>query len=250
MNFKNKKVFITGCANGIGEEICKSFLELGANVYGIDIEKINLKHNNLKKINLDITRYDECEKMIEELDEENIQIDILVNSAGILREGSLPQMPMKEVREVFEVNFFGTLNITQLIVNKMIRNKKGNIITISSNSSNTPRLNIGAYGSSKAALNSYMKNLGLEVSKYGIRCNLVSPGSTLTRMQQSMWKNDDAEKKVIYGNLEKFQIGIPLQKLATRKDIANSVLFLASDLSSHITLNELRVDGGATLGNL
>lgn len=251
MLLKNKNIVITGAAKGIGEEICKVLGENGANILAIDkIQPVFSDNYNIVGYCIDITHKERCKEFVETLEKENKKIDTLINAAGILNTDSLLEIDDEKLRDVFEVNFFGTFNITKPLVNHMVKNKTGNIITISSNSSNTPRINLGGYGSSKAALNNIMKSLGLEVAKYGIRCNLISPGSTLTDMQKAMWSEKNDETRVINGDLDSYQLGIPLKKLATPNDIAQGVLFLASDMSSHVTLNELRIDGGATLGNL
>lgn len=251
MLLKNKNIIVTGAANGIGKEVCKELYDNGANIIAIDKVLPSFSENyNIAVYCIDITDKQRCVEFVEALKSKNKKIDSLINGAGVLNLDSLLDVDVERLKEIFEVNLFGTFNITQPIINHMINYGEGDIITISSNSSNTPRMNIGGYGSSKSALNALMKSFGLEVAKYGIRCNIISPGSTLTDMQKSMWTDENAEKKVIEGNLENYQIGIPLKKLATAKDIAQGVLFLASNMSNHITMNELRIDGGATLGNL
>lgn len=251
MLLKNKNIIVTGAANGIGKEVCKELYDNGANIIAIDkILPLFPENYNISVYCIDITDKQRCVELVEVLENKNKKIDALINGAGILNLESLLNVEVERLKEIFEVNLFGTFNITQPIINHMIGYGDGDVITISSNSANTPRMNLGGYGSSKAALNALMKSFGLEAAKHGVRCNLISPGSTLTDMQKSMWTDENAEKRVIEGNLENYQIGIPLQKLATPKDIAQGVLFLVSNMSNHITMNELRIDGGATLGNL
>ena len=112
----------------------------------------------------------------------------------------------------------------------------------------TPRIGMSAYGASKAALKSLALSVGLELAGSGVRCNVVSPGSTDTDMQRTLWVSDDAEEQRIRGFGEQFKLGIPLGKIARPQEIANTILFLASDLASHITLQDIVVDGGSTLG--
>jgi 2,3-dihydro-2,3-dihydroxybenzoate dehydrogenase len=107
---------------------------------------------------------------------------------------------------------------------------------------------MSAYCASKAALSSLCLTVGLEMASYGIRCNIISPGSTDTDMQRSLWNTPKAEEEVINGSLDQYKLGIPLKKIAKPSEIAKIVLFLASDLASHITLQDIVVDGGATLG--
>jgi Dehydrogenases with different specificities (related to short-chain alcohol dehydrogenases) len=119
---------------------------------------------------------------------------------------------------------------------------------VASDAAHTPRIGMSAYGASKAALKSLALTVGLELAGSGVRCNLVSPGSTDTDMQRGMWQSDDAEQQRIRGFGEQFKLGIPLGKIAKPQEIANTVLFLASDCASHITLQDIVVDGGSTLG--
>ena len=107
---------------------------------------------------------------------------------------------------------------------------------------------MSAYGASKAALKSLALTVGLELAGSGVRCNVVSPGSTDTDMQRTLWVSDDAEQQRIRGFGEQFKLGIPLGKIARPQEIANTILFLASDLASHITLQDIVADGGSTLG--
>lgn len=108
---------------------------------------------------------------------------------------------------------------------------------------------MSAYGASKAALKSPALSVGLELAGSGVRCNVVSHGSTDTDMQRTLWVSDDAEEQRIHGFGEQFKLGIPLGKIARPQEIANTILFLASDLASHITLQDIVVDGGSTLGH-
>lgn len=107
---------------------------------------------------------------------------------------------------------------------------------------------MAAYAASKAAAVMFTKCLGLELAAHHIRCNIVSPGSTETDMQRALWQDENGARDVIRGSLDTYKTGIPLQKLAKPSDIANAVLFLASEQANHITMHDLCVDGGATLG--
>jgi 2,3-dihydro-2,3-dihydroxybenzoate dehydrogenase len=130
----------------------------------------------------------------------------------------------------------------------MINRRRGSIVTVSSNAGHMPRTDMAAYASSKAAATMFTKCLGLELAQFGIRCNIVAPGSTNTEMLKLLWQDEKGEENVIKGSLETYKTGIPLHKIATPSDIAEAVLFLSSDKAGHITMNSLCVDGGATLG--
>lgn len=121
------------------------------------------------------------------------------------------------------------------------------MVAVSSNAAGIPRMNMGAYAASKAALTMYMRCLGLELAGAGVRCNVVAPGSTLTPMQTGMWADDSGAAAVIAGDLATYKAGIPLRKLATPEDVAAAVMFLLSEQAGHIAMADLYVDGGATL---
>lgn len=107
---------------------------------------------------------------------------------------------------------------------------------------------MAAYAASKAASTMFTKCLGLELAQYNIRCNIVSPGSTDTEMQWSLWSDENGAQAAIAGSPEAFKVGIPLKKIATPSNISDAVLFLVTDRANHITMNDICVDGGATLG--
>ncbi|MBV9786821.1 MAG: SDR family oxidoreductase, partial [Chloroflexi bacterium] len=146
------------------------------------------------------------------------------------------------------INTTGVFYVCRAVAHYMIRRKSGAIVTVSSNAAAVPRMHMAAYAASKAATTMFTKCLGLELAQYGIRCNIVSPGSTDTEMQRSMWVDEGGAQQVIAGALQSFRLGIPLNKLATPAEVADAVMFLVSDRARHITLHDLRVDGGATLG--
>lgn len=139
-------------------------------------------------------------------------------------------------------------NLFQQTMAQFRRQRGGAIVTVASDAAHTPRIGMSAYGASKAALKSPALTVGLELAGCGVRCNLVSPGSTDTDMQRTLWVSDDAEQQRIRGFGEQFKLGIPLGKIARPQEIANTILFLASSHASHITLQDIVVDGGSTLG--
>jgi 2,3-dihydro-2,3-dihydroxybenzoate dehydrogenase len=149
-------------------------------------------------------------------------------------------------QQTFAVNVGGAFNLFQQTMAQFRRQQGGAIVTVASDAAHTPRIGMSAYGAS-AALKSLALTVGLELAGSGVRCNLVSPGSTDTDMQRTLWVSDDAEQR-IRGFGEQFKLGIPLGKIARPQEIANTILFLASDHASHITLQDIVVDGGSTLG--
>ncbi|MDP5253796.1 MULTISPECIES: 2,3-dihydro-2,3-dihydroxybenzoate dehydrogenase [unclassified Vibrio] len=252
-------VLVTGCAQGIGFAVMEALLQQGKRVIATDKNIELLKENSahlseqyphhLRCDALDLSQMEQIEAQIEQWQQDGGQITELVSCAGILHLGPLHQMTLSEVKHTFEVNTFGTLALMQAIAYQMPHDQKPAMVIIGSNAANTPRPNMGAYGASKAALHMMVKCFAIELAEQGIRCNIVSPGSTLTKMQKQLWNDQYGEQQVIEGDSRTYRLGIPLQKLATPEEIAQSVLFLLSPAASHITMHDLRVDGGATLDN-
>lgn len=250
---------VTGAAQGIGAVIVEKLLQQGHLVIGIDRQPDlgkwqffqqyqEIYTQNFEHITHDIYHTESLIKQIEQSKFKHVPITGLINAAGILHMGSLLDSNLQQWQYNLNSNFLGPILLSQWVAREMIKNQKGVIVTISSNAALIPRMNMGLYATTKAALSHYFKNLALELAPYGIRCNLVLPGSTLTAMQRQLWTDDHPPKSVIEGDLTQYRTGIPLQRIAEPEDIANAVLFLLSDQAKQITMHELVVDGGATLG--
>ncbi|ENX35675.1 hypothetical protein F889_00750 [Acinetobacter colistiniresistens] len=200
-----------------------------------------------KGIQLDITAEEQTQVVIDVVLAEYNVIG-LVNAAGILIMTSLLDAKHEDWLRTFAVNLQGPIAISQQVAKYLCAKKQGSIVTVSSNSARMPRMQLGMYATSKAALSHYCRNLALETAQYNVRVNIVSPGSTLTNMQKQLWTSDQPPAAVVSGDLSQYRTGIPLQKLAEPEDIANAVVFLLSDQANQITMQEIVVDGGATLG--
>jgi 2,3-dihydro-2,3-dihydroxybenzoate dehydrogenase len=155
------------------------------------------------------------------------RLDVLVNAAGFCAWGRRTSS-QEDWQQTFAVNVGGAFNLFQQTMGQFRRQQGGAIVTVASDA-HTPRIGMSAYGASKAALKSLALTVGLELAGSGVRCNLVSPGSTDTDMQRTLWKSDDAEQQRIRGFGEQFKLGIPLGKIARPQEIASTILFLASD---------------------
>ncbi|MFD2177255.1 2,3-dihydro-2,3-dihydroxybenzoate dehydrogenase [Veronia pacifica] len=257
--FRGKRVLVAGSAKGIGLSVTSHLLLSGATVVATDVNSQLLETNTASLKNryaddlicqtLDITQFDDVAQQVERIIDLYGDIDHLVSCAGILHIGSLADMPMNQIIDTFTVNTFGNLALMQAITPSMKKHGSGSMVIVGSNAANTPRPNMGAYSASKAALHSMVKNMGIELAEHGIRCNIISPGSTRTDMQKQLWTENYGENEVIAGNNEGFRLGVPLRKIAEPEDIARSILFLLSDAANHITMHDLRIDGGATLDN-
>lgn len=257
MNFDKKQIVVTGAARGIGLAVVKQLLNSNATVIATDVnetlmegELLSLQSffkNQLNTYAFDLRDTQQINQHVKTIESQYGRIDALVSCAGILHLGALSELSLEHWQDTLTVNTTGVLYLIQAITQSMKENRKGNIVVIGSNACNTPRPNMGAYSASKSALHMLVKTYALELAQFGIRCNLVSPGSTRTNMQTQLWHENYGEKEVIQGDLSQYRLGIPLQKIAEPNDIAQTVLFLLSDAANHITMHDLRVDGGATL---
>jgi 2,3-dihydro-2,3-dihydroxybenzoate dehydrogenase len=248
--FEGKTAFLTGAAGGIGLAVVKALLHGGANVVATDLSVDGLAElacDGLYACSLDVTKSADVDRLIDEIAAQCDGIDFGVNIAGVLSTVAVLETSDAEWERVFAVNTAGVFHVSRALARHMVPHRKGSIVTVSSNAAGIPRKNMAAYAASKAASTMFTRCLGLELAEHGIRCNIVAPGSTLTPMQTGMWSDESSGERVIEGSLENFKTGIPLRKLATPEDIANSVLFLLSEKAGHITMADIYVDGGATL---
>jgi 2,3-dihydro-2,3-dihydroxybenzoate dehydrogenase len=173
-------------------------------------------------------------------------IDYGVSVAGILAIGAVVDTDDETWARVMSVNASGVFHLHRALARRMMPRRRGSLVTVSSNAAGIPRHGMAAYAASKAAATMMTKCLGLELAASGIRCNIVSPGSTRTPMQEAMWARGSSEETVLRGSLETYRTGIPLGKIAEPHEVAEAVLFLLSERASHITMADLYVDGGAT----
>ncbi|EFC6278820.1 2,3-dihydro-2,3-dihydroxybenzoate dehydrogenase EntA [Escherichia coli] len=247
MDFSGNNVWVTGAGKGIGYATALAFVEAGAKVTGFDQAFAQEQYPFATEV-MDVADAAQVAQVCQRLLAETERLDVLVNAAGILRMGATDQLSQEDWQQTFAVNVGGAFNLFQQTMNQFRRQQGGAIVTVASDAAHTPRIGMSAYGASKAALKSLALSVGLELAGSGVRCNVVSPGSTDTDMQRTLWVSDDAEEQRIRGFGEQFKLGIPLGKIARPQEIANTILFLASDLASHITLQDIVVDGGSTLG--
>lgn len=243
-----KTAWIVGVNQGIGLNVMQRLLEEGIEVIGIDKQKAGLPEELQQWVRIcDIRDELQINDLCHQLLKEAIP-DYFIHVAGVLHTGKHHEISTKDWADTFAVNTFSPFQFIKQLTPYFIEKGDGSIIVISSNAVHAPRMNMSAYGASKAALTYFTKTVALELAEYGIRVNIVSPGSTLTAMQTRLWEDDTGEQQTIKGNLDQFRVGIPLKKIAQVQDVTNAVMFFISEQSSHITMHDLVVDGGATLG--
>ncbi|MET9398906.1 2,3-dihydro-2,3-dihydroxybenzoate dehydrogenase [Kitasatospora sp. NPDC002965] len=240
--FAGRTALVTGAAQGIGAAVARMLADRGARVVASDRSPSDPSVHRL-----DVTDAHAVEKLVDLAEQEHGPLDILVNVAGVLHAGPALSISDEDWQHTFAVNTTGVFHTCRSVGRRMADRGRGSIVTVGSNAAGVPRMNMAAYAASKAATTMFMRCLGLELAGSGVRCNLVSPGSTDTPMQRALWTDDESERRVIEGDLASYRAGIPLRRIATPDDIAEAVLFLAGDRARHVTMHDLYVDGGATL---
>nr|AAG31126.1 MxcC [Stigmatella aurantiaca Sg a15] len=256
MGTTSKVALVTGAAQGIGAAVVRALAD-NALVAALDTQEEKLSaliadlgqgRGRVSAFRADVRDSSAVETVIDRVERELGPIGILVNVAGVLRAGPAIALSDEDWETTFAVNTQGVFHVSRAVARRMVPRKTGVIVTVASNASGTPRMQMAAYAASKAASAMFTKCLGLELAQHNIRCNVVSPGSTDTAMQRALWTDERGGEATIHGSLETFRLGIPLRRLATPADIADAVVFLTSDRARHITMHDLCVDGGATLG--
>ncbi|CDH26329.1 2,3-dihydro-2,3-dihydroxybenzoate dehydrogenase [Xenorhabdus bovienii] len=256
---ENYIAIITGACGGIGEATANQLAAQGLTLALIDnqaealqvlVDKLNKKYSQpIAAFPANVADPQQIEEVFLAITNQLGAIGYLVNGAGILHHGTVEDTDIDVWNHTFSVNTTGVFNVSKAAAKHMVEQKKGSIVTIASNASRVPRATMSAYCASKAAAQAFTYALGLEVAPYGIRCNVVSPGSTDTPMLRGMWQNENDKNHTLKGNPEQFRTGIPLHKIATPEEIAAAVCFYLSEESGQTTLSTLLVDGGAALGN-
>ena len=239
-SLENKNIIVTGASGGIGNAIIKKLNEAGANILasGTKIEKLEeLKKNfeGIKILKFDISQSDKIEEFIENATSElGGSLDGLINNAGITQDNLAIRMTLDEWQKVINVNLTSTFLMSKFAIKKMLKNKSGKIVNITSVVGHTGNLGQANYTASKAGIVAMSKSLATEYAKKNININCISPGFIKTAMTD---KIDDKFKEVIISKIPSARLGEP-------DDIANAVFFLSSDLSNYINGETLHVNGG------
>ncbi|WP_419994057.1 2,3-dihydro-2,3-dihydroxybenzoate dehydrogenase [Streptomyces boninensis] len=243
---------VTGAAGGIGAEVAAALAARDDVVAAVDLDgeglaKLRASAAPLRTYTCDVTSAAEVDRLVAAVERELGPVRHLVNAAGVLRTGEATDLTDDDFEDAFAVNAFGVIRVCRAVVRRMRGRRRGAVVTVASNAAAVPRTGMAAYGASKAAAAMYTKCLGLEVARYGVRCNVVAPGSTDTPMLAPLLR-DGGERAYVDGIPSEYRTGIPLGRLGRPADVAAAVAFLLSEQAAHITLHTLTVDGGAALG--
>ena len=239
-DLKDKKIIVTGASGGIGNAIIKKLSEIGANILasGTKIEKLEeLKKNfkNIKILRCDMSESSKIEEFIENATNElGGSLDCIINNAGIAQDNLAIRMSLEEWQKVINVNLTSTFLMSKFAIKKMLKNKAGKIVNITSVVGHTGNLGQVNYTASKAGIIAMSKSLAIEYAKKNINVNCISPGFIKTAMTD---KIEDKFKEAIISK-------IPSSRLGEPDDIANAVLFLSSNQSNYINGETLHVNGG------
>tara|TARA_B100001029_G_scaffold126418_1_gene105538 strand:- start:27 stop:761 length:735 start_codon:yes stop_codon:yes gene_type:complete len=238
-DLEKKNIIITGASGGIGNSIIEKLNECGANILasGTKIEKLEglkNKFNNIKILKFDISQSEKIEEFIENASKELGGLDCIINNAGITQDNLAIRMSLEEWKNVININLTSTFLMSKYAIKKMLKNKKGKIINITSVVGHTGNLGQANYAASKAGIIAMSKSLAIEYAKKNINVNCISPGFIKTAMTD---KIDEKFKEVIISKIPSGRLGDP-------EDIANAVLFLASVKSDYINGETLHVNGG------
>jgi 3-oxoacyl-[acyl-carrier protein] reductase len=245
MLLQEKNAIITGCAHGIGRAILELFAENGAGVWACahtrtdEFEALarslsERHHVEIRPLYFDLHDQEQVKAAAKSIVAQKLPVDVLVNNAGITYNALFLLSSVEKMREVFEINFFAPFLFSQYIAKAMMKQRRGSIINISSSAGIDGNAGRSVYGASKAAVICATKAMAAELGESGVRVNSIAPGITRTTMLSSM------TEKVI----EETRLLTSMKRLGEPVDIAKAVLFLASDLSSYVTGQVIRVDGG------
>ena len=239
ISFKNKKILVTGASGGIGREIVKKFISLEGKVLatGTNTERLDtLKKEfpNISIIKFDISKHSQIEEFLDKVTAELNGLDVLINNAGTNMDNLSLRMKDQEWSKVIDTNLTSTFLLSKYAIKKMLKNKYGRVVNITSIVGHTGNLGQSNYAASKAGIIGMTKSLAIEYAKKNITLNCVSPGFIQSRMTENIAESVKAT----------LTSRIPMSKLGKGEDVANSVAFLSSEQASYITGETIHVNGG------
>ena len=239
-DLKENNIIVTGATGGIGNSIIKKLYDVGANILATGtkdekLQELKKKFQNIQTLKFDISQTDNLENFIEDATKKlGGKLDCMINNAGITQDNLAIRMSIEEWKKVIDINLTSTFLISKFAIKKMLKNKKGKIINITSVVGHTGNLGQTNYTASKAGIVAMSKSLAIEYAKKNINVNCISPGFIKTAMTD---KIDEKFKEVIISKIPSARLGEP-------EDIANAVIFLASSHSDYINGETLHVNGG------
>ncbi|QQP97215.1 2,3-dihydro-2,3-dihydroxybenzoate dehydrogenase [Lysobacter enzymogenes] len=254
--FDGRLALVTGAAQGIGAATASRLAQQGARLALCDRDEAQLREcarrlrgegAQVAEFVCDVADLAQVAAMVERIERELGEIAHLAHVAGILRVGAAVGPDPDDWDACMAVNARGAFAVAGTVAARMRERGRGSIVAVGSNAASAPRTGMAAYAASKAAATQYLRCLALELAPFGVRCNIVSPGSTDTAMQRAFADDEAARQRILRGDGERFRLGIPLGRIADPEDVAETICFLLSERARHITLHDLRVDGGATL---
>lgn len=245
---ENKVAIVTGASRGIGEAVALKLAEHGAHVafsYLSSEEKAKALEEKLKGMGAGAKAYKsnaavfaDCEAMVNDVVKEFGNVDVCVNNAGISKDNLLLRLTLEQWDDVINTNLTSIFNMTKQVIRPMMKAKKGSIINMSSIVGVSGNAGQASYAASKAGILGFTMSVAKELGSRNIRCNAIAPGFVETDMTHYLKDGDGAKK---------FLEGIPLGRFGRAEEIANTTLFLASDLSSYLTGQVITVDGGLNI---
>ena len=243
-SLKNKNIIVTGASGGIGNSIVEKLHYNGANILATGtkpekLEELKKKFENIKILKFDISQHEKIEEFINNAtDELGGTLDCIINNAGITKDNLAIRMSLEEWSKVIDINLTSTFLMSKYSIKKMLKNKSGKIVNITSVVGHTGNVGQANYTASKAGIVAMSKSLAIEYAKKNINVNCISPGFISTAMTDHI---DEKFKETIIGK-------IPSNRLGKPEDIANAVIFLSSNQSDYINGETLHVNGGMYLG--
>ena len=239
INFKNKKILVTGASGGIGREIVKKFISLEGTVVatGTNLERLDLLKKDFPNVNVikfDISEHSKIEEFIDNVFTQLSGLDILINNAGTNMDNLSLRMKDEEWPKVIDINLTSTFLLSKYAIKKMLKGNSGRVINITSIVGHTGNIGQSNYAASKAGIIGMTKSLAIEYAKKNITLNCVSPGFIQSKMTDNI---NESVKAALTSR-------IPMSRLGNAEDVANSVAFLSSDQASYVTGETIHVNGG------
>lgn len=261
IKLNNKSVIVTGGASNIGRSISLAFAAEGAHLTIADLDEtqagkvaekaLELGAASAHPIKADVANWDSVQAMVAEVEERHGKVDVLVNNVGWTRDAVFTEKTREEWQREIDLNLWGTINCTRAVLDGMIKGGGGSVVSIGSDAGRMGEFREAVYGACKAGVIALMKSLARENGRFGVRFNVVCPGTTMPDSaeevsENSIWINEMKEWNTPEMR-ERISKAYPLRRIGRPDDIASAVLFMASDAASFVTGQTLSVSGGYTM---